>query len=105
MMVLPRRIHMQSIKERTKGITPVGQVVQTVQVPTPLRAIQIVIVLLKMDQIIGFEKEQPISPVEEILRSPVVPTNNIPNENMIDENDTLNLDLTMENHQLLMVSI
>ncbi|GJU60991.1 hypothetical protein Tco_1238757 [Tanacetum coccineum] len=49
-----------SIKERTEGITPVGQVVQTVQVPTPLRAIQIVIVLLKMDQIIGFEKEQPI---------------------------------------------
>ncbi|GKC55036.1 kinesin-related protein 8-like protein [Tanacetum coccineum] len=45
------------------------------------------------------------SPVEEILRSPVVPTNNIPNENMIDENDTLNLDLTMENHQLLMCTV
>lgn len=37
--------------------------------------------------------QQPIqSPVEEISKSPVVQSNNIPNENMIDENDTLNLD-------------
>ncbi|PWA60591.1 hypothetical protein CTI12_AA368870 [Artemisia annua] len=37
--------------------------------------------------------QQPVqSPVEEISKSPVIQTNNIPNENMIDENDTLNLD-------------